>query len=485
MKLYIFFFSIIVLFASCSHTKPVATKTTEFSTVANKKISALLQDSQKTNASATIQKLTQAVAQNTNNPEPLYELAYAHMEYAQNNKSLHEHDLAIAYFMETLMLVPGNQAVIRALYNIYYDDTLHNRDALAFNNARDYFTQLTATSLATTNPPSLAKYIAASLSQEAEHQPNRQALRDILLTATQEQPHNANSYIFLAKIYNEDRYFSLALATLKLGAEHISDSTALYQAIASTYEQRADINGCSYEHPSDIKNAATYYKQVVPLNPNNQAVHNSLSSTLLDQNLYYLGLHEVDIALALEPSSENLRNAAQNYSMLGYNKHANELLERALGKGLSISDASYHEIHMNQGDWQTAATGFAAYIKARSTYSVYDLIKSDMLAQQTQTKPWVVNKKISLASDWEENLFNYWTKKINADGLKTLAHSRCEKTEYYFYTGYQDYRAGNIAQANIKFTETLNQNTYRFIERPLARYFLQEKKQKVNTVGAR
>jgi lipoprotein NlpI len=58
--------------------------------------------------------------------------------------------------------------------------------------------------------------------------------------------------------------------------------------------------------------------------------------------------------------------------------------------------------------------------------------------------------------------------------LKKQAHTSCEKTEYYFYTGYKDLQAGQTSQANSKFNAAIAQNTYRFIERPLARYFLQK-----------
>jgi hypothetical protein len=310
--------------------------------------------------------------------------------------------------------------------------------------------------------------------QESQHQPNHQQLREILLNAMQEHPRNDIAYIELAKLYSEDHYFTLALATLKLGAENIHDSVELYKAIGLTYEQRAEANGCNYEHSSDIANASKYYKLAIPLKPTEQSLHYNLSRTLFDQNLNNLALYEADIALELEEGKTDFAIAAQNYSMLGNNKKANALLHRAMDNGYTMSETGYHEIFMNEGDWKTAARGFSAYINSRTSYSVYDLIKSDIIAQQSQEKPWLVNKKISLNSDWEENLFKYWDTKITADELKKKAITSCEKTEYYFYTGYQDYRDGKIELAKSKFSAALNQNTYRFIERPLARYFLQK-----------
>jgi hypothetical protein len=478
--------TVLLLLTSCNNINPLAAKKSATSSTLPNKLTALLQDSTKTNPSSNISQLVQNVTHKNNDPQALFELANAHIQSAYSNQNMHEHDLAITYYNEILQLMPGNQAVTQALYNIYYDDTLNNRNTFAFAKATEYFKQLPEHARAKLNPPSLAQFVATKLLQEAQHQTmNNQALREILLRAIQEQPQNDNAYIQLAKFYSDDRYFSLALATLKLGAENITDSVELYNAIAATYENRSNINKCNYEHPNDIINAAKYYKLAILLSPNSSPQHYKLSGALFDQNLGYLGLYESELALALNQTSTNLSISAQNHSMLGYSQKANEFLERALNKGLTISDVSYHEIAMNQGNWQQAAKGFAAYIKTREHYSLYDLLKNDIIwqqlslqqlpnKQQAQQQPWFANKKIDLTSTWEENLFNYWTRKINAEDLKKMAINRCEKTEYYFYTGYQDYRNGQLAQAKIKFSEALKQNTYRFIERPWARYFLEQ-----------
>jgi hypothetical protein len=475
---FIICFVLLTLLTSCATNNPTASNGADKQPVANNstnnKILGLLQESRKANSSAAISKLVKKVKQDPGNPELIYTLAYEHMQNAQTNKSVREHDLAISYFSKVLEMVPGSQAVLLSLYYIYYNDTINNHSPTSFENAKRIFMQVPESSRGEMNPPSLAKYALTVIWQETQHQPDHQYLRGILLDAMHELPSNDVAYIELAKLYSEDHYFALALATLKLGAENIHDSVELYKAIGITYEKRAEANGCNYEHSSDIANAAKYYKMAIPLKPTEQSLHYNLSRTLFDQNLNNLGLHEADIALELEASKIDLAIAAQNYSMLGNNKKANTLLGRAMESGYTMSETGYHEIFMNEGDWKTAAKGFSAYISGRTTYSVYDLIKSDIIAQQAQQKPWIVNKKISLNSDWEENLFKYWDTKITADELKTMAHTSCEKTEYYFYTGYQDYRDGKIELAKSKFSAAINQNTYRFIERPLARYFLQK-----------
>ncbi len=61
---------------------------------------------------------------------------------------------------------------------------------------------------------------------------------------------------------------------------------------------------------------------------------------------------------------------------------------------------------------------------------------------------------------------------MTRDQFKQAANNRCERTEYFFYSGYRDYRAGKTVAAKANFSAALQQNTYRFIERPLARHFL-------------
>lgn len=464
---------LLIFISSCSAPKSVEKKNAELVPINTHKMSNYFQESKKLNGSTTVSQLIQTALKEPSNSEPLYSLGYLHMQNGISSKNAQELKLAEVYLTEALAQFPGNQSVLQALYNIYYDNTLRSRSANSFDQATTIFMQLPESLHTEMNPPSLAKYGATAVQQEHDHQPNRQALRDILLQAIHESPQTDNSYIQLARLYREDHYFALAIATLKLGAENIPNSADLYQAIADTYTKRADVNGCNYEHTSDIHNAGKYYQLAVPLKPDDQALHFALSQSFFDQNLNQLGLNEAKIALDIKVSSESISLNAQNLSTLGYHQQALVLLQQAIGQGYSLSDAGYHEIYMNQGDWKNAAAGFTTYIKAREKFSVYDLIKSDMIALQAQVQPWVTSKKVTISNTWEQALFNYWSASMSADELKKLANTRCEKTEYYFYTGYKDLLAGNKAQANIKFTAAINQNTYRFIERPLARYFLQ------------
>ena len=436
-------------------------------------MASYFQESKTLNGSTTLDQLINAALKDPSNPEPLYALGYFHMQSGINSKNARELALAETYLKEVLTKFPGNQIVLQALYNVYYDNTYRNRSTSAFDDAKAVFAQFPDSVRATMNPPSLAKFASTAAQQEKDRQPNRQVLRELLLQAIQESPQTDSSYLQLAKLYNDDHYFPLAIATLKLGEENIKSSAELYKTIAETYVMRAEVNGCNYEHMSDIQNAGKYYQLAIPLQPDNQALHFALSQSFLDQNRNQLGLNEAKIALDLKTSSESIGLNAQNFSNLGYNTQALTMLQQAIAQGYGPEDAGYHEIYMNKGDWKNASTGFNAYIKTREKFSVYDLIKSDIIAQQAQTPSALANQKVTISSEWEKALLNYWSARTSADDLKKVAYSRCEKTEYYFYTGYKDLQAGQKTQANAKFTAALNQDTYRFIERPLARYFLQ------------
>jgi hypothetical protein len=430
--------------------------------------------SQKINSNPLVVTLIKKALAEPKNTEPLYGLGYLHMESGITHKNASELELAEVYLKEVLTQFPGNQAVLQARYNVYYDNTLRSRSPNAFDNAKAIFVQIPESGRDKLNPPSLAKYAATLLQQEKDRQPDRQALRDILLAAIQESPKTENSYIQLAKLYSEDRYFPLAIATLKMGEENNKTSADLYKAIADTYVKRSEVNGCSYENPLDIQNSSQYYQMAIPLQPEDQTLHTALSQAFFDQNRNQIGLHEAQLAVDIKPTKENISLKAQHLSTLGYHTEAITLLQAAVGKGYSLSEAGYHEIFMNQGDWKKAAEGFNAYIKNRTKFSVYDLIKGDIIARQAQVQPWPLAKQVSVNNKWEQSLFNYWQARASADDLKKIALTRCEKTEYFFYTGYQDLQAGKTAQAHTKFKAAIDQNTYRFIERPLAAYFLQK-----------
>ena len=423
--------------------------------------------------SAEIIALEAEVEQTPGNAESHYKLGIAYIVDAEKNKSPRSRELAIENFRQVLKLVPGNTATLKLLYNIYYEDIVAGND-LAFTEATSIFNQLSATTQKEVNAPSLGVFLQHYLAQKKSGRKNNPELYRALLAAIHEQPASDKAYIQLAKMYREENYFPLALATLKLGAEQITDSGDLYEAIANTYEARAEASGCSYEQTAYISDAIHFYQQAVPLAPETGALHYALARLYLDQNLYQLALHESSILVELEPTAENIAFSAQNYSMLGKDHRAHTLLEQARTKGLTTDDSAYHEIYMNSGEWTKAALSFTDYLQAQKKINVYDAIKADIIGQQADMdfSKLISQKQLVFRSEWEAAVYAFWTNKMTRNQFEQTAKNSCERTEYFFYSGYRDYSAGKLSAAKQHFSAALQQNTYRFIERPLARHFL-------------
>lgn len=420
-----------------------------------------------------LRDLQQQLAQDPNNPELYYKLGFAFAASAEKSKSPEQRQNAIDAFNKVLSLVPGNEATLTALYHIYYRDvTQGNSDALA--QAQSLFTQLSATARETLNPPSLALFLQRYIAQKNSAEQRPEALLDALLNATREQPKNDKAYIQLAKMYRTMGLYPLALATLKLGEHNQAQSRELFQAVAETYEARAEASGCSYEFNQSLNNAARYYQKAMPMGADKTELHYLLAQAFVDNNRIQLALNEIDIVLALDANAENYAWAAQTYSLLGKEQQAFSLLEKARQQGLPTSDAAYHEIYMNSGYWVKAAGSFTDYLQARREISIYDAMKADIIRDETE---WDFSKitrtkKLAVRNEWEGAVYAYWTKKMTRQQLAQAANNRCELTEYYFYSGYRDYRTGKTSAAKQKFQAALQQNTYRFIERPLASLFL-------------
>jgi lipoprotein NlpI len=66
----------------------------------------------------------------------------------------------------------------------------------------------------------------------------------------------------------------------------------------------------------------------------------------------------------------------------------------------------------------------------------------------------------------------WWQGKLAHEKLESIATNKCERAELYFYSGYKAMRSGDLITAQTAFHKTIEQNTYRFIERPLAKSFL-------------
>lgn len=423
--------------------------------------------------STEIAALEAELEQTPNNAELHYKLGLVYIVHAEKNKSARSRDLAIKNFRKVLKLVPGNPATLKLLYNIYYEDIVAGNEK-AFVKASNIFAQLSTATQLEVNAPSLGIFLHHYLAQKKSGSKNLPELYSALLAAIHEQPDSDKAYIQLAKMYREENYFPLALATLKLGAEQITDSGELYQAIANTYEARAEASGCSYQQTTYISDAIHFYQKAVPLAPESAELHYALARLYLDQNRYQLALHESSILVELEPTAENIAFSAQNYSILGKEHTAHVLLEQARTKGLTVGDSAFHEIYMNSGEWNKAALSFTDYLQAQKNISVYDAIKADIIGQQADMdfSKLTPQKKLVFNSEWEAAVYAFWTNKMTRSQFEQTAKNSCELTEYFFYSGYRDYRAGKLSAARQNFSAALQQNTYRFIERPLARHFL-------------
>lgn len=418
-------------------------------------------------------ELEQRALAEPDNGELLYQLSLAYLAENERDKNPLYRAQAEKHLRHILDLVPGNPATLKLLYNIYYEDTVAGVDG-AFTKAHSTFNQMTPANRMQVNAPSLATFLHQYLLQKDSNDQNPEPLYQSLLAAIHEQPAMDKAYIQLARMYRDASYFPLALATLKLGAEEIKDSEDLYEALAVTYEASAESSGCSYEKNHYLKNAISYYQQIVPLTPENPAIHYALSRLFLDQNQFQLALHESEILVELEPSPENIAFHAQNYSMLGFHQKAYELLAQAEEKGLGNGDPAHHEIYLNAGDWHKAALSFTDYLQTQKNIHVYDLAKAGIIGQQANVdfSRLIRQKEIGFRNEWEAAIYAYWTGKITRDQFGQNARNRCERTEYFFYSGYRDFSEGELSSARRQFSAALEQNTYRFIERPLARYFL-------------
>lgn len=426
-----------------------------------------------TSTSTDIIELERQVSAQPNNPEVLFNLAMAYLYEDEINKTTQNHNIALSTLNKVLALAPGNVATLKAIYNIHYEHAMKGEEN-AHQSARKIFYALPLAQRNNLNPPSLAKFVHLYIINKQTQGAHSADIYQALLDASVEHPSNDKPYIQLAKMYRDQHYYPLALATLKLGAETIKDSPELYENIANTYEARAAVSGCSYEKAAYLNSAIDYYKQAIPLQPDNIDLHHNLAQLYMDNNLHQLALHETAIVVDLQPSAENLAFAAQNYSIIGNQQKANELLVRAKNAGLAASDSIHHEIYMNSGQWTKAALSFTDYLQVQPNINVYDFIKADIIGQQADIEfsQLAGNKKMQFGNEWEAAIFAFWTNKITRAQLEKNATNRCERTEYFFYSGYRDLQAGNKLVAKQQFTAAIQQQTYRFIERPLARYFL-------------
>lgn len=411
--------------------------------------------------------------QNPDDPEKWYNLGMAYWDDYENSVSLSSRDQAIKSFQAVLKIMPGNVSTIRALYKIYYRSLVLG-DGESFLHASNYFNQLTPEEQKSLNPPSFAQYIHFHYQQEREKKVDYPLLHKTLLQAIQEQPYAESSYIQLSKLYAKQYHYPLAIATLHLGIEQNPESTDLLKAVASTYEARASAETCHYENSKFIDKASHYYLKAIPLQADSADLHLGLARLFMDRDLTQLSANEMEILLSIQPNAANYAFAAHNYAFMGKQDLAYRYIELAKTEGLVSSDSAYFEVYMTTGDWLKAALSFTDYIQSQKRLAVYDAIKADIITQQSKVNlsKLLGNKELVYADDWQALLYAWWKGELGLEKLASFASSKCEKTELYFYAGYKAMQAGNKQLAKEAFSKSIEQNTYRFIERPLAKRFL-------------
>ena len=423
--------------------------------------------------SGEIKRLEKIAAANPRDPEAQFNLGRAYakeLETSHNPASLSQ---AVAAFERVLLLAPGNASTLSALYNLRYRQTLEDGEE-AFAELKNVYQRMTPEQRLAMHPPSLALFIYHYLDQRQSDQQDFAQLQQLLLDGLTEEPGSEAVYVQLAALYREQGYYPLALATLKEASRQLKPSADLLGAIGKTYEARAEAEGCSYERGNYLEDAIRYYKQAVPVAKDDAQIHYHLAGLFLDQNQPQLAMNEARILFELDAKAENQAFIAEQYAMAGDNAQALKLLEQSLQLGLSPSDGTIHEIYMYAGRWPEAASAFRTYLGGRKNLSVYDRIKADIISERSgqDLSDALGGRKLHSYSEWEAAIYAFWTSKLSAEQLQTQVSNSCQRTEFYFYSGYRDLIAGNAQRARGAFAAALQQNTYRFIERPLARQFL-------------
>ena len=465
-----------LLLAGCTqqpHTSQAPTTQSPTTKPAGGGFAASLEKLQQLQSLSERERLEQLADADPENPEPRYNLAYYYLNQAEENDDQESRDLALKHFTRVLELAPGNMSTQAAIYRVHYQNTLNQGEA-AFAQAKARYAPLDSQTRQGLHPPSLALFMHNYIAQSEQQQFDYPQLQNLLYRALAEQPHSTTAHIQLARLYRNQGYYPMAIASLKLASEQLAPSPRLQGILAAYYGEYAEDQGCAYEQGDYLQRAIHHTQEAIRLEPDNSEWHFRLFNLYLDKNRPQLALNQAQILYDINPKAENLALQAQLYSVLNQHAKAVQLLGEAKAQGLDSGDASQHEIYMYAGAWDEAAQAFSAYVQRQKNLSAYDAIKADILGHQTGKAPASLlgNKQPKFSSLWEKNVYQFWTDQLSRQQLAQKASNRCERTELYFYAGYRQLMQGNNQQARQDFAAVLQQDTYRFIERPLARRLL-------------
>jgi len=114
--------------------------------------------------------------------------------------------------------------------------------------------------------------------------------------AIKENPRYTYSYIVIARVYQEEGKYDLALGMLNQAKRISPDDPSIYVELAETYIKKSRDKkrySCFLDDSESLKKAISQYKKAISINSNNPKLHQKLAYLFLWYNKVNLFKHEV------------------------------------------------------------------------------------------------------------------------------------------------------------------------------------------------
>jgi len=400
----------------------------------------------------------------------------------QEGKNVRDLDRALDALRDAKRLVPDDPIVNVMLYGVLADKATAQLDDGLLDELRASY------DMAFQQAPTLARdlphpaFVAAvlywhisareGLSTEQEKAYEDKAIK-ALREAVRERPAHAGAHFMLGRAYYHRDLNELALFEAQEAVQLAPGSADARYLLGNVHSDRVHSDDACYDRAS-VDAAVRAYKDAVRLAPDSPDAHRRLSDALRHQGQFELAVFEARRAVELDDSARNRLELGEALLAAGHPELAAREQREALKRrpDYAWAQAELALALLAAGVHEEAVDAYKRRMELGDPPSFYMALHYHLalrhLGRSGEARA-VLERYADRAEDpWEEHLLTFHLGRLDPEELLANAENECQRSEGHFYTGYQQFLAGDTQGATRRFEENLKADTYCFLETHIA-----------------
>jgi len=412
-----------------------------------------------------------------NNTQAQEKLANLYLSYYQKNQNPADRAAAIKQHRILLQQAPNHEQGNLGLYGLLTTKALEDRKQQDLPELYAIFERSPAISESEMLAPSLITAMI-DLSNIRHKNPDLSNVKQLLKQATNEIPGSPKPYMIMANIHLKEGQYEQAVTELNRAVTLAPGKLDPHIMLANVLYSKLEKTACR-EDQILLRSTTRAVESAVKLNPNAPGLHFMLARLYLTSGRDEAYLSEAKLMaeqsknefgdLFLAEAKRNLGDIAGALKAYENNSPAKKFKD--------IHNEGLGRTYFMQMNWEKAAQHFEQS-EAATKYPNFYLRIMRSITSQKQGQPEEAKQLLfdfpasGIQTKWQQRIHAYHLEKQPAETLLSQATNLCERTEAYFFTGFQHWISGDIDATRKAFQKVVNENYHPFREFSMARYAL-------------